>query len=35
MTSRRGFIAALAIAGATGTAWTAQPPGIDVYLDPN
>jgi hypothetical protein len=35
MMSRRYFIAALAVAGATGSVWAAQPAHIDVYLDPN
>lgn len=34
MISRRHFIAALVVAGATGRAFAAQSTTIDVYLDP-
>lgn len=34
MMSRRHFIAALAVAGATGQAFAAQSSTVDVYLDP-
>ena len=34
MMTRRYFIAAFAVAGASGLVFAAQPTNVDVYLDP-